>query len=362
LKDPEVSTLLTQAYGSVRESPADKQQEMERYRRIYRAGGSQPGDALRGRVVFARTCQQCHSLFDTGGNVGPDLTGSNRQDLDYLLQNMVDPNAVIPNEYRASTVTTKDGRSLTGRVLQQDGQALVLVTANETLTVPRTEVAEVVQEERSMMPEGLLAGLSDQEVRDLVYYLGRPGQVPLLATAETLDSFFNRRDLAGWEGDAALWSVENGEMVGRAAKGLARNEFLKSQMVLRDFRFECEVKLVPNTENSGIQFRSEARPDGGVRGYQADIGAGWWGKLYEEHGRALLWDRSGEAHVRPGEWNRYEIAAVGHRIRTWINGQLCVDLEDGAGALSGIIALQLHAGGPMEVRFKNLKLELITVP
>jgi hypothetical protein len=71
-----------------------------------------------------------------------------------------------------------------------------------------------------------------------------------------------------------------------------------------------------------------------------------------------LWDKSGEAHVKPGEWNRYEIEAVGSRIRTWINGQPCVDLNDATGQSRGVFALQIHAGGPMEVRFRNFQLEV----
>src|SRR5262249_46709170 len=158
----------------------------------------------------------------------------------------------------------------------------------------------------------------------------------------------NGTDLAGWDGTPSLWSVEGGEIVGRTS-GLKENEFLKSDLVLGDFRLKCQVQLVGNRGNSGIQFRSEALPDGIVKGYQADIGVGWWGKLYEEHGRALLWPKSGEAHVKPG-WNTYEILAKGSRIRTWINGQPCVDLDDPAGARRGIIALQLHSGEATEVR------------
>ena len=118
-----------------------------------------------------------------------------------------------------------------------------------------------------------------------------------------------------------------------------------------------QVKLVDNQRNSGIQFRSEPLDDGLVKGYQADIGPGWWGKLYEEHGRELLWTKSGEEFVKPG-WNTYEIEAVGSKIRTWINGHPCVDLEDTGGARRGIFALQLHSGGPTEVRFKDFEIEL----
>ena len=120
----------------------------------------------------------------------------------------------------------------------------------------------------------------------------------------------------------------------------------------------CEVKLTPNKENSGIQFRSEPMPNGEVKGYQADVGAGWWGKLYEEQGRALLWDKSGEQHVNRDGWNKYEILAVGNHIQTAINGNVCVDLKDPKGATQGIIAFQLHSGGPMEVRYKNFEVEV----
>jgi putative heme-binding domain-containing protein len=179
LKNAGIDAELQKVYGVIRESSADNQKEIERYKRIYRAGGSQPGDAPRGRAVFARICQQCHTLFEVGGKVGPDLTGSNRADLDYILQNIIDPNAVIPNDYRASTAEMKDGRSITGIVKQQDDKSVTVITQNETLTLPRNEIQSLQQSELSMMPEGLLAPLTDQEARDLLYYLSRPGQVPL---------------------------------------------------------------------------------------------------------------------------------------------------------------------------------------
>lgn len=358
LKVPEIDEEVQKVWGAYREASADKKKEIERYRAIYRAGGSTPGDAVRGRAVFARTCQQCHTLFDVGGKVGPDITGSNRGDLQYVLENILDPNAVIPNDYRTSTVTTKDDRVLTAIVKKEDQSSLTLATANETLTLPKSDLESVRLSEVSMMPEGLLAPLTDQEVRDLIYYLGRPGQVPLLGTAETVAYFFSGKDLAGWDGDEQLWKVENGEIVGSSKTGLSRNEFLKSQMVFSDFRLVCKVKLTPNKENSGIQFRSEPLPDGEVKGYQADVGAGWWGKLYEEQGRALLWDKSGEQYVNRDGWNTYEVLAVGTKIRTAINGHLCVDLDDPKGAPQGIIAFQLHAGGPLEVRYKDFEVEV----
>lgn len=362
LKSAEIDAQIQKVYGAFREASADKKQEIEKYTRIYRAGGSTPGDAIRGRAVFARTCQQCHTLFEVGGNVGPDITGSNRGDLQYILENIVDPNAVIPNDYRSTTMATKDERVLTGIVKKDDAASLTIATANETLVLPKGDIDTVQLSEISMMPEGLLAPLTDQEVRDLIYYLSRPGQVPLMATPETVAYFFNGKDLGGWEGNEELWRVENGEIVGSTKTGLKHNDFLKGQMVFGDFRLICKVKLTPNSENSGIQFRSEPLADGEVKGYQADVGAGWWGKLYEERGRALLWDKSGEAHVRKDDWNSYEILAVGSKIKTAINGRVCVELDDPKGATQGVIAFQLHSGGPMEVRFKDFEVEVNPSP
>jgi putative heme-binding domain-containing protein len=180
LKNDQISAGLTKVYGTIRDADPDKQKEITRYVQLYRAGGSQPGDASRGRVVYNKVCAQCHTLFDAGGKVGPDITGANRGDLNYLLETILDPNAVIPNEYRASTLETKDGRSITGIVKQQDDRSVTVATQTETLVLPRNEIGSILQSELSMMPEGLLAPLQDQEVRDLIYYLGRPGQVPLV--------------------------------------------------------------------------------------------------------------------------------------------------------------------------------------
>ncbi len=96
-----------------------------------------------------------------------------------------------------------------------------------------------------------------------------------------------------------------------------------------------------------------------MKGYQADVGPGWWGKLYEELGRGLLENNDAEKHVKPNDWNTYEIVAVGSRVRTYINGNLCVDRDDPAGARSGVIAVQLHSGGATEVRFRHLELTIL---
>ena len=131
-------------------------------------------------------------------------------------------------------------------------------------------------------------------------------------------------------------------IVGRT-DGLAKNAFLISEFDLADFRLIVDVKLEPDTENSGIQFGSTPLADGDIKGYQADIGAGWWGKLYDHHGRGILVGAVADHH-RPGEWNTYEILAVGNQIQLALNGHRTVHFIDSEERRGGRIAPQVHSG------------------
>lgn len=352
LKDDSLQQKLTSIWGTVRETAADKLKLIDSYKKVVASPGE--ADATLGRAVFAKTCQRCHILYGVGNKIGPDLTGSNRANLDYLLSNIVDPSAVMAKEYQPTVIVTDNARILSGIVKAEDAKSVTLQTAEGLVIVPKGEIDERVLSDKSMMPDDQLKQFSEFEVRSLVAYLTGKQQSPMLATVENAAMIFNGKDLTGWHGDADLWSVENGEIVGKTT-GLKENEFLVSDLAAADFHFTVEVKLVKNEGNSGIQFRSQSM-NHDVKGYQADVGAGWWGKLYEEHGRALLWDKSGEQHVKLGEWNTYEIEAHGSKIVTKINGKVCVDLDDPKGARAGIFAFQLHSGGATEVRFRKLVL------
>ena len=382
LNDPELSQQIEQVWGVVRDTPEDRARMIAQLKALMESPRHPPVDRELGRAIYAKTCQQCHTLFGTGAKIGPDITGANRSDPNYLLSNIVDPSAVMAKEYRPAVLALEDGRIVTGIVKEETAAALSVQTATELLTIPASEVVDRRDSDKSMMPDDQLKVFSEHQIRSLLAYVSGAGQTPLLATQENVSTFFNGENLIGWVGrvesgegrvesgggsndsqlstlnSQPLWFVENGEIVGKT-DGLDHNEFLVSQLALEDFRFKCEVKLVGNQGNSGIQLRSQPLSDGEVRGYQADIGAGWWGKIYEERGRGLLVDNDAEKHVKPGEWNTYEIVAVGSRVRTWINGQSCVDLDDPVGARRGVIALQLHSGGATEVRFRNFALELL---
>src|SRR5258706_15015496 len=113
-----------------------------------------------------------------------------------------------------------------------------------------------------MMPDDLFKPVQEEEVRAVVAYLRRPAQRPFLATAENVKDFFNGKDLTGWDGDPKLWRVENGEIVGKSP-GIKHNEFLRSHLLVSDFKLSLMVKLTPNKENSRVQFRSDFLANGG---------------------------------------------------------------------------------------------------
>ena len=175
---------------------------------------------------------------------------------------------------------------------------------------------------------------------------------------------FNGRDLAGWEGDTKLWLVEDGMLVGRSP-GINYNDFLATVKTYGDFILRFQIRLLDNRGNSGVQFRSQRVPPPSheVSGYQADISAGWWGKLYDEsrRNRVLAGPPQDvlDKALKPADWNDYEIQAVGNKITLRLNGVTTVEYTeaDAAVAREGIIATQIHSGGPMEVRFKNLRIK-----
>ena len=368
LGDADVDRLMKQAWGRARPMAKDKEQLVAQYKKRFPPAVLAKADLSHGRAVYAKSCMKCHTLFGVGREVGPDITGSNRADLDYLLRNILDPSAEVAKEYMNTTLMIEDGRIVDGIVTSENDQTLTIKTDVETLTIKKSDIDldEDGKPERwmprtSMMPDDQLNALSNEDIRDLLAYVASKTQVPMEVDEANVLSFFNKRDLTLWDGDPKVWSVENGEIVGKTATGLKNNAFLSSHLLLTDFRFVVTTKLTPNGANSGIQIRS-ARDARGMKGWQADMGHGWWGKLYEEHGRGVLWDQPGDAWVKPGDWNVYEILVTGNRIRTAINGRPCVDLDDPKGARRGQIALQVHSGGPMEVRFKDLALELDPEP
>ena len=137
------------------------------------------GDASKGRQVFELVCASCHTIYGRGAHIGPDLTGSNRGNIDYTLLNMIDPSADVPDAYKSITINTQDGQVLVGTLAAEDGQRIVLNTVGQKLTILKSDIKSRTVSKLSMMPEGLLPALPDSQVVDLVKYLQPKKQVAL---------------------------------------------------------------------------------------------------------------------------------------------------------------------------------------
>ncbi len=189
------------------------------------------------------------------------------------------------------------------------------------------------------------------------------GQVPpSKGTEEGFVSIFEGKTLTGWEGDRDLWTVEDSMIVGDTGAGIKRNEFLATEKRYGDFELRLEFRLRKGAGNSGVQFRSK-RVEGSseVSGYQADIGEKYWGCLYDESRRNKILVQAPpelEKTLSRDGWNNYVILAQGRNITLALNGLTTVDYveEDRAIDRTGIIALQVHAGGPLHVEFRNLRI------
>ena len=180
-------------------------------------------------------------------------------------------------------------------------------------------------------------------------------------------ALFDGFSLSGWEGNSSVWRVEDGAIVGGSMQGNPRNEFLTTTRSYRNFILRLEFKLV-GTEgfiNGGVQFRSRriTEPDHEMIGYQADIGAGYTGSLYDESRRKRFLAEASKPLVsqteKPGDWNRYEIRCEGPRVVLMLNGRVTVDYTEREPGLEseGLIGLQIHGGCKAEIAFRDITVE-----
>ncbi len=173
--DRELNALIEKHWGKVEQStPGEK---LARIHGIKVSLKLASGDPRSGHELFKKHCATCHSMFGEGNKVGPDLTGAERKNLDFLLSNIVDPSAVIRKEYVSFTVSLADGRILTGLIAESTPQTVTLLDAkNQRLVIPQSDIDEMVRSPLSLMPEKILDQLDAQQVRDLFSYLGSDGK------------------------------------------------------------------------------------------------------------------------------------------------------------------------------------------
>lgn len=168
-----VGNSFVDVWGPLDALSADREAQFARYHTLLTPDALEAADASRGFQVFKRTCAACHKLHGHGGNIGPDITGANRSSLDYLLGNILTPSAEIQDAYRMHIVVTDDGRVWSGIPAEENKRQLRLRVANreEPVTINKSQIESRDIAPVSMMPEGQLATMTDQEVRDLVKYL-----------------------------------------------------------------------------------------------------------------------------------------------------------------------------------------------
>ncbi|MCA9084368.1 MAG: c-type cytochrome, partial [Planctomycetaceae bacterium] len=176
-----VGNGFLEVWGALDEVSGDQELQFTRYRSLLAADSLSSADPVAGRQIFRRTCAACHRLFGEGGVIGPDITGANRSSLEYLLGNILTPSAIIQDAYRMQIVLTDDGRVFSGIPASENDRQLRLRVAGveEPIVIAKSRIESREVAPVSMMPEGILSTLSDQEVRNLVAYLQQQTQVPL---------------------------------------------------------------------------------------------------------------------------------------------------------------------------------------
>jgi hypothetical protein len=177
---------------------------------------------------------------------------------------------------------------------------------------------------------------------------------------------FDGQSFAGWEGNLEVFRIDTAEQAivgGSLEHEVAHNDFLCTEKTYGDFELRLEFKVLGEGANAGIQFRTQRIPDHyEVSGYQADLGDGWWGSLYDESRRKrALVEADAEAVnkvLKRDDWNEYVIRAEGPRIQLWINGLQTVDYTEEEEGIDreGIIAVQIHGGPPSEAWYRNITL------
>ena len=178
-KDSELDQQLGEIWGEMRKSSKEKRQLIESWTGKLGEATLAAADLSAGRAVFQNVCGACHRLYGEGGTIGPDLTGSGRSDLGYLLENIADPGAVVSNDYRMTILTLEDGRIITGVVAAEDRKTLTLRQIAGEVVIEKPDITKRERPVVSMMPEGLLLALEPDQVRDLIAYLQHPKQVDL---------------------------------------------------------------------------------------------------------------------------------------------------------------------------------------
>jgi putative membrane-bound dehydrogenase-like protein len=177
LKDETLDKRLDQCWGLIRTSPEYLAKRKGELKTELNSVAVSKADLKKGSLLYDQQCSGCHQLYGRGGNLGPDLTGSGRSNIEYLLENIVDPNSAVSADYRMNVIQINDGRVLSGMITEQDRNSLTLRMPDSDMVVSKSMIKKRETLSHSVMPSGLLDNLTREERRDLIAYLMHPSQV-----------------------------------------------------------------------------------------------------------------------------------------------------------------------------------------
>ncbi|HZV36045.1 MAG TPA: PVC-type heme-binding CxxCH protein [Verrucomicrobiae bacterium] len=176
LGDAKLDALLVKQWGEFQTTSEDKLRQMAAWKAKLTPDVLKTANVQHGHQLFQKTCEVCHRLYGEGASIGPDLTGSGRTNMDYLLERLTNPSGVVSANYKMSVVEMKDDRVLSGIIAEQKERTVTIQTASAKVVLPRDEIQSITASKLSMMPEGLIDNMSESDVRDLVAYVTTPSQ------------------------------------------------------------------------------------------------------------------------------------------------------------------------------------------
>ena len=219
LGDASLLKRLDKVWGTVRRSSADRLRQIRAWEKKLDPSRISDADLANGREVFRKTCSSCHKLFGDGRTIGPELTGANRRNLHYLISNVIDPSAAVPADFRLATVVTTNGRVITGAITQRSEAGLTVQTATESIQIGKDDVDTVKVSSKSMMPDGLLDKLTEDQTRDLIAWMmsdgaisdsalhGEPETLPVvILLGDSIRMNYQQTVVAELKGKATVWA------------------------------------------------------------------------------------------------------------------------------------------------------------
>jgi putative heme-binding domain-containing protein len=166
-----VGSGFIEIWGPI-ETVAKDEVAYEKYRAMLSPGSISSADLKAGKAIFQKSCGSCHKMFGEGGDMGPDLTGSNRTDVDYILLNVLEPSAEIQDDYKMVVINTLDGRTYSGNIISENQRQITLrVVGQEPVLINKSSIQSKDITDVSMMPPGLFENLSENEIVELMAYL-----------------------------------------------------------------------------------------------------------------------------------------------------------------------------------------------